>query len=150
MARRFLLTASVTGIAAGLIFAATPAYADELTTFTAAAEPIAAEPGDTVTITLSVTNEHHRKITYDTIVAPEELPDCAQDVGTLVPHQTEQVQCSAVVTDTTPETVTFSIVNAESEHNDTSATATVDIIVQDEPEEPEDPKTPETPVSTPP
>lgn len=145
MARKFLLASSVAAtVAAGLLLASTPAYADDITTFTATVEPEVVKPGESVTVTLTVTNETHRKITYDPIVAPEEFADCAQDVGTLKPEESKQVTCSAVITKESPLTATFSIQNAKSEHHKTQAEATIHIELKEKPDEPTKPVEPTT------
>lgn len=138
MARKSLFTAGVSAaVAIGVALAPAPAFADELTTLTATAKPEVVQPGEEVTVTLTVTNHHDRKITYEPIVASDEFSDCAEDIGTLTPGQEFSFSCSAVVEDDI--TATFSITNAESEHNETSAEATVDITLE-----------PEVPVTTPP
>jgi LPXTG-motif cell wall-anchored protein len=120
------------------------AWSDELTTMTAIANPSVIQPGDTVDISITVTNTHDRKITYTPIEAPEEFSGCAQDVGTLMPGQTATVSCQGVVSNA-ELAVTFRIANAETEHNETTAEATAHISLAP----PTEPPTTE-PSSTPP
>ncbi|GAA4918784.1 LPXTG-motif cell wall-anchored protein [Stackebrandtia albiflava] len=115
--------------AVAVLAAAGPAAADELTGMTAVAQPSTVDPGDTVTISITVSNLHDRKITYDPIEASDGYEACEKPVGTVEPGQSATVACQVVITGDSDLNPRFSVRNAASEHNETSAHASAVIML---------------------